>query len=193
MGSLVRGGLGGGCKGRRDSWGNRVIFIDDNMQTIILIILRDRRRERRRRRRCQNGTKISSNLRIKRNLGIMLFVVKSRRKKWRGGIEIGRDAAAFFSDLNFRFLLMHYISYTNTKLKRQRNYRNSNKKKTIEQPKEAEGKGEKKQKTVESAFLFAFRCVLWWLLVGEMKRFGSRSSFSRSGGGKGEMGHEGHW
>lgn len=27
----------------------------------------------------------------------------------KGGIEIGRDAAAFFSDLNFRFFLMHYI------------------------------------------------------------------------------------
>lgn len=25
------------------------------------------------------------------------------------GVEIGRDAAAFFSDLDFGFLLMHYI------------------------------------------------------------------------------------
>lgn len=44
----------------------------------------------------------------------MLFMMKRGRSKRRGGIEIGRDAAAFFSDLNFRFLLMHYISHTNT-------------------------------------------------------------------------------
>jgi hypothetical protein len=29
-------------------------------------------------------------------------------ERW-GWVEIGRDAAAFFSDLNFGFLLMHYI------------------------------------------------------------------------------------
>lgn len=127
MRSLVRGGLGGGCcRGRRDSRSDRVIFIDDNMQTIVLIIVRDRRRGRRRRRRCQNGTKISCNLRIKRNLGIMLFMVKSRRKKRRGRIEIGRDAAAFFSDLNFRFLLMHYIIIYEHQIQIQQNYRNPN-------------------------------------------------------------------
>lgn len=32
-----------------------------------------------------------------------------RREGW-GGVEIGRDAAAFCSDLYFRFFLMHYIS-----------------------------------------------------------------------------------
>lgn len=31
-------------------------------------------------------------------------------EKWRRRIVIGRDAAAFFSDLNFRFLLMHHIN-----------------------------------------------------------------------------------
>ena len=50
----------------------------------------------------------------KRGLGLFGMVKKmsgSRRReeKRRRWIEIGRDATAFFSDLNFRFLLMHYI------------------------------------------------------------------------------------
>lgn len=51
--------------------------------------------------------------RVMGKLGIVgLFVVDRRRgreEERRSWVEIGRDAAAFFSDLNFRFLLMHYI------------------------------------------------------------------------------------
>jgi hypothetical protein len=56
---------------------------------------------------------------LKRLLGIRgkvgvvgLFVVDrggGREEERRSWVEIGRDAAAFFSDLNFGFLLMHYI------------------------------------------------------------------------------------
>lgn len=36
------------------------------------------------------------------------MVVVVEEERW-FRVEIGRDAGAFFSDLNFRFLLMHYI------------------------------------------------------------------------------------
>jgi hypothetical protein len=50
---------------------------------------------------------------IRGKLGVVgLFVVDrggGREEERRSWVEIGRDAAAFFSDLNFGFLLMHYI------------------------------------------------------------------------------------
>lgn len=45
---------------------------------------------------------------------VVMFLVKNGVVEWWCGVEIGRDATAFFSDLNFRFLLMHYITITLT-------------------------------------------------------------------------------
>ena len=45
-----------------------------------------------------------------RRIGFRKRIVK------RGAIEIGRDAAAFFSDLNFGFLMMHYTQTRQEKL-----------------------------------------------------------------------------
>ncbi|GER43227.1 beta-carotene isomerase D27 [Striga asiatica] len=41
---------------------------------------------------------------------VWVFLGKRRRRERWGRVEIGRDAAAFCSDLYFRFFLMHYIS-----------------------------------------------------------------------------------
>lgn len=48
---------------------------------------------------------------------MLLKVMKWELMMMNGGgfrIEIGRDTAAFFPDLKFRFLVMHYIRTNNT-------------------------------------------------------------------------------
>lgn len=95
MRSLERGGLGG----------KRVI----RLLLVLLIIVIDEDLEGwviysrgRRRRVMRMGME---------NLGKMgMFLGERRRGEGWCGVEIGRDAAAFCSDLYFRFFLMHYIS-----------------------------------------------------------------------------------
>lgn len=97
-GSLVRGGLGGGRGGARDNW-------------VISIVNQDLKGRHRRRGRRRKNQSLRGRSRRGVNMGVGRFVMKRRRRRKKGwcGIEIGREATAFFSDLNFRFLLMHYI------------------------------------------------------------------------------------
>lgn len=68
----------------------------------------------RRRRRGRNCV-ILRKRRIDQNLRRRAGSGSRRQEKRRRRVEIGRDATAFFSDLNFRFLLMHYITITTEK------------------------------------------------------------------------------
>lgn len=101
---LVRGGLpaGGHRGGRGGGGGNRAIAVIDNdlkRRSIIIVPAGVRRTKDQRMRVIETA-----------NLGMLL--VKRRRRRKQNRIEIGRDATAFFPDLNFRLLLMHYL-YTN--------------------------------------------------------------------------------
>lgn len=89
MGSFERGGLGG--KG--------VILL----RLLLLILIVDEDFESGIGSRGRRGWRIG--MEIQRKMGVFLG-----ERGRRGGVEIGRDAAAFCSDLYFRFLLMHYIS-----------------------------------------------------------------------------------
>lgn len=91
MGSFERGGLGG----------KRVILL---LLLLILIVDEDFKGGIGSRGRTGRWIRME----IQRRMGVFLGE-GGRREGW-GGVEIGRDAAAFCSDLYFRFFLMHYIS-----------------------------------------------------------------------------------
>lgn len=113
-GSLVRGRRRG--RRRRRRWGNRVIF-----RRVLVNYLRENsnrrrlrrrcycRRRRRPGRRCCIGLLLQTMMIMELLLLVIWQVMMMMMNSGRFGIKIGRDAAAFFSDLNFRFLLMHYI------------------------------------------------------------------------------------
>ena len=46
------------------------------------------------------------------DLELELILVNWRKEKWGAWVQIGRDASAFFSDLSFKFFLMHLLTYT---------------------------------------------------------------------------------
>lgn len=92
MGPFERGGLGG----------KRVILLR-LLLLLILVVDED----------CEGG--IGSGRRRRRRIGMEIlgkmgvFLGEGGRGQRWGRVEIGRDAAAFCSDLYFRFFLMHYI------------------------------------------------------------------------------------
>lgn len=131
VGPFERGGLGG----KRVILLRRllllILVVDEDCEGGVGSVLRRRRRRRRRR------------IEILGEMGVFLGE-GGRGQRW-GRVEIGRDAAAFCSDLYFRFFLMHYIRKDS-----------SPKTQTLQFPHEPKKSKQQRKGGIQNSFQFQF-------------------------------------